>query len=496
MSAKPSAQRSSAALSDELPNVEDIVVSNIIKTESGQEAYSVFRMFQHHPVIPSAPRGQIFVSSKTPPVITLHNQTHSYSGMVYNSRLHDMGVYKVQIIDKDLPLHMVYRGEFVNGVPTGRCTISVSVNEKQICTCSGTMNHVSSMTNAVLFTDNGVFSGDLTALNIDKQHGNVLFSGNGKYYENDGVGEDSDCIRHGHFSDSQLCGSGRMVCGREQYKGVFDHNVLNGHCVNSGPSFVVEGNFANGVTNGYCTVTTGDTIHQGQFVNGHQNGYGTTTFTHDIYGTVHVKGQFLNGKINGTCLVNGAPHVATNGVLTSIGRDENRDESQDTNQDTNQVASHDSGAPNTEGNVSDSVDMYNVVCELVHPYAKLIKKQTEGSVGYDIYAVDDVTLTKGKVHMVPTGFKMKLPDGLEAQVRPRSSFGKRGVFVANSPGTIDTDYRGEVCVLLISMLKDFEIEAGDRIGQIVFKRVPCVNVTNGAVGKVTTRKGGFGSTGS
>jgi dUTP pyrophosphatase len=112
---------------------------------------------------------------------------------------------------------------------------------------------------------------------------------------------------------------------------------------------------------------------------------------------------------------------------------------------------------------------------------------------------EPVELASGARALVPTGFALELPDGYEAQVRPRSGLAlKHGVTLLNSPGTIDADYRGEVMVLLINHGSDpFTIRRGDRIAQLVIATVSHVEIVAVEALGVTTRgPGGFGSTGS
>jgi dUTP pyrophosphatase len=130
----------------------------------------------------------------------------------------------------------------------------------------------------------------------------------------------------------------------------------------------------------------------------------------------------------------------------------------------------------------------------------LPKYATEQSAGVDLEAAVDapVTLKPGERTLVPTGLAMALPEGYEAQVRPRSGLAaKNGVTVLNSPGTIDADYRGEVKVILANLGNDpFTIERGMRIAQMVIAAY--TRVTFQAVDKLdeTARgEGGFGSTG-
>ncbi|MEL0062807.1 MAG: dUTP diphosphatase [Candidatus Puniceispirillum sp.] len=125
---------------------------------------------------------------------------------------------------------------------------------------------------------------------------------------------------------------------------------------------------------------------------------------------------------------------------------------------------------------------------------------THGAAGMDVAAAVDrsVILGAGERLTIPTGFAMAVPAGYEAQIRPRSGLAlKHGVTVANAPGTIDSDYRGEVAILLVNLGdQDFTIERGIRIAQMVV--APVMQVTPVATESLpdTDRgHGGFGSTG-
>mgnify|MGYP000511516089 CR=1 FL=1 len=125
---------------------------------------------------------------------------------------------------------------------------------------------------------------------------------------------------------------------------------------------------------------------------------------------------------------------------------------------------------------------------------------TEGSAGMDVYAAvnEPLTLPPGGILMVPTGLQMAVPSGFECQVRSRSGLAaKNGVFALNAPGTIDSDYRGEVKVILANMSSEpFEITRGMRIAQLVVSRYETVQWNEGESLEVTVRgEGGFGSTG-
>jgi dUTP pyrophosphatase len=128
--------------------------------------------------------------------------------------------------------------------------------------------------------------------------------------------------------------------------------------------------------------------------------------------------------------------------------------------------------------------------------------QTAFAAGLDLLAAvpDDapVVLAPGRHAMVPTGLSIALPEGYEAQVRPRSGLAaKHGVTVLNAPGTVDADYRGEVCVLLINHgPAPFTISRGERIAQMVIAAVVRADLAIAPALTATQRgSGGFGSTG-
>jgi dUTP pyrophosphatase len=130
------------------------------------------------------------------------------------------------------------------------------------------------------------------------------------------------------------------------------------------------------------------------------------------------------------------------------------------------------------------------------------RQQTAGAAGMDLPAAlaagEELVLEPGERALVPTGFSIALPDGYEAQIRPRSGLAaKHGVTVLNSPGTIDADYRGEVKVILINHGdRPFPIRRGDRIAQMVVSPVLAVQFTEVEVLDETERgAGGHGSTG-
>jgi len=125
---------------------------------------------------------------------------------------------------------------------------------------------------------------------------------------------------------------------------------------------------------------------------------------------------------------------------------------------------------------------------------------TDGAAGMDLASAADgpITLAPGQRLGVPTGWSMELPHGYEAQVRPRSGLAARhGVTVANAPGTIDSDYRGEIIVLLVNLGQETHtISPGDRVAQMVIAPVARANIEEVAELSQTDRgTGGFGHTG-
>ncbi len=128
--------------------------------------------------------------------------------------------------------------------------------------------------------------------------------------------------------------------------------------------------------------------------------------------------------------------------------------------------------------------------------------ETAGAAGMDLRAAvaegEPLVLSPGDRTLVPTGFVFEIPEGFEAQIRPRSGLAfKNGVTCLNTPGTIDSDYRGEVKVLLVNLGHEpFEISRGMRIAQMVIAPVVQARVSEVADASQTTRgAGGFGSTG-
>jgi dUTP pyrophosphatase len=139
------------------------------------------------------------------------------------------------------------------------------------------------------------------------------------------------------------------------------------------------------------------------------------------------------------------------------------------------------------------------------PDAKMPVRATKGSSGYDVFATKDITLHERTSALLPTGLKVKIPEGYEIQVRSKSGLAYKAVVVVlNSPGTIDSDYRGDLGVLLINHdIHPFHFRRGDKIGQLVVMKIPEVEykeVTedeyNREQGINERGEGGFGSTGA
>ena len=129
------------------------------------------------------------------------------------------------------------------------------------------------------------------------------------------------------------------------------------------------------------------------------------------------------------------------------------------------------------------------------------KYETPGSSGMDIsaYIRKDIIINSGDRALVPTGFSLSIPKGYEVQIRPRSGLAsKKGITVLNTPGTIDSDYRGEIRVVIINLSKDkFIVKNGERIAQIVVCPVEQVSMEEVKDLSETERGvGGFGSTGT
>lgn len=146
--------------------------------------------------------------------------------------------------------------------------------------------------------------------------------------------------------------------------------------------------------------------------------------------------------------------------------------------------------------------MYQIKVKKLEGYEDLSipHRMSELASGFDIYAgvTEQKVIKKGERALIPTGFTLEMPEGIEAQIRPRSGLAiKNGVTMLNTPGTIDADYRGHVQVILINLGDDdFIINRGDRIAQLVFMELPKVMLEEVEEVSSTSRgEGGFGHTG-
>ena len=146
-----------------------------------------------------------------------------------------------------------------------------------------------------------------------------------------------------------------------------------------------------------------------------------------------------------------------------------------------------------------------VICPIVKlPHGRdlpLPSYATEGSAGMDVMAALDgpVVMEPGSISLIPTGISVAIPEGYEIQIRPRSGLAvKHGITVINAPGTIDSDYRGEIKVGLINLGKEpFTIEKGMRIAQMILSRVYRARLEETDSLPETSRgSGGFGHTGT
>lgn len=133
------------------------------------------------------------------------------------------------------------------------------------------------------------------------------------------------------------------------------------------------------------------------------------------------------------------------------------------------------------------------------PNATIPTRATNGSAGYDLTSTINAEIHPNCRLIVPTGVYLEIPTNFEAQIRSRSGLAaKHGVFVLNSPGTIDSDYRGEIKVILFNTSQDlFTINVGDRIAQMVFAPVHAARfIPTENLQSTGRNQGGFGSTGT
>lgn len=147
----------------------------------------------------------------------------------------------------------------------------------------------------------------------------------------------------------------------------------------------------------------------------------------------------------------------------------------------------------------DTFTLETVGIELTHPNARIPEKAKPGDAGFDLFAPVAGVIQANETYLIKLGFKIELPNCVEAQVRPRSGLAlKQGIQIANSPGTIDSGYRGEVGVIAYNSDPDgaFLYEQGDKVGQMVIKKaLPYEFELLDKVNDTERGEGGFGSTG-
>jgi dUTP pyrophosphatase len=146
--------------------------------------------------------------------------------------------------------------------------------------------------------------------------------------------------------------------------------------------------------------------------------------------------------------------------------------------------------------------MQKIIFKKLSPLAQTPEYKTLGSSGADLYSCfesekDEVVVKPFEIKLIKTGIVIELPEGYEAQIRPRSGFALKGITIPNSPGTIDNDYRGELAVIIQNLGKeDFIISHGMRIAQVVI--APYFQFKfeeTGELSKTERGESGFGSTG-
>ena len=142
--------------------------------------------------------------------------------------------------------------------------------------------------------------------------------------------------------------------------------------------------------------------------------------------------------------------------------------------------------------------MINIKIKKIKENAVIPKYAHEGDAGVDLYSTEDYLLKPGERILVSTGIQIAIPKCYEAQIRPKSGLAlKEGLSIVNTPGTIDSPYRGEICIIAINLgQQDIKIEAGKKVAQMVFNKIEEAGFEE--VDELDDTKrgaGGFGSTG-
>lgn len=135
--------------------------------------------------------------------------------------------------------------------------------------------------------------------------------------------------------------------------------------------------------------------------------------------------------------------------------------------------------------------------KLLHKLAKAPEYKSTGASGFDLCSIEETIIKSGQSILLKTGLAFEIKSGYEVQIRSRSGLAlKNSLVVLNSPGTIDSDYRGEIKIILMNFGEDFKINIGDRIAQAVVTKIPKVKIKIAKKLNNTQRKdSGFGSTG-
>lgn len=144
------------------------------------------------------------------------------------------------------------------------------------------------------------------------------------------------------------------------------------------------------------------------------------------------------------------------------------------------------------------MERVRVKVKKIHPDAVIPQYKTSGSAGFDLYAIEDVEIQPGETKQIRTGLIFEIPEGYEIQIRPRSGMSlKTPLRISNAPGTIDSDYRGEVMIIAENTsIVPFSVEKGTRIAQGVLQKVPQAEfIEVEKVSETERGEGGFGSTG-
>lgn len=140
----------------------------------------------------------------------------------------------------------------------------------------------------------------------------------------------------------------------------------------------------------------------------------------------------------------------------------------------------------------------DVKIKKLSPKAILPKYQSVGASGFDLHSIENVIINPSDIVSIKTGLAFEIKDGYEVQIRPRSGIAVRnGIGILNSPGTIDSDYRGEIMIILFNFSKEsFVVNEGDRIAQGVICRIYKANlIFSDTINSTLRNSGGFGSTG-